>query len=80
MAVLSGLLLVVLLAILFLRDDRILAGRDLPLSAVLGRRRGLLRIGDRETRELPLEIPASDSTRRYLKTKKEKLGHKLSSV
>jgi 3,4-dihydroxy 2-butanone 4-phosphate synthase/GTP cyclohydrolase II len=29
---------------------------------------------------LPLEIPASDSTRRYLKTKKEKMGHKLSSV
>jgi 3,4-dihydroxy 2-butanone 4-phosphate synthase/GTP cyclohydrolase II len=29
---------------------------------------------------LPLEIPASDSTRRYLKTKKEKLGHKLSTV
>jgi 3,4-dihydroxy 2-butanone 4-phosphate synthase/GTP cyclohydrolase II len=29
---------------------------------------------------LPLEIPASDSTRSYLKTKKEKLGHKLSSV
>jgi len=29
---------------------------------------------------LPLEIPAHDSTRRYLKTKKEKLGHKLSSV
>ena len=29
---------------------------------------------------LALEIPASDSTRRYLKTKKEKLGHKLSSV
>jgi 3,4-dihydroxy 2-butanone 4-phosphate synthase / GTP cyclohydrolase II len=29
---------------------------------------------------LPLEIPASDSTRRYLTTKKEKLGHKLSSV
>ena len=29
---------------------------------------------------LPLEIPASDSTRRYLRTKKEKLGHKLSSV
>ena len=29
---------------------------------------------------LPLEIPASDSTRRYLKTKKEKLGHQLSSV
>jgi 3,4-dihydroxy 2-butanone 4-phosphate synthase/GTP cyclohydrolase II len=29
---------------------------------------------------IPIEIPASDSTRRYLKTKKEKLGHKLSSV
>jgi 3,4-dihydroxy 2-butanone 4-phosphate synthase/GTP cyclohydrolase II len=29
---------------------------------------------------LPLEIPASDSTRRYLKTKKEKLGHRLSGV
>jgi 3,4-dihydroxy 2-butanone 4-phosphate synthase/GTP cyclohydrolase II len=29
---------------------------------------------------LPLEIPASDSTLKYLKTKKEKLGHKLSSV
>jgi 3,4-dihydroxy 2-butanone 4-phosphate synthase/GTP cyclohydrolase II len=29
---------------------------------------------------VPLEIPASDSTRRYLKTKKDKMGHKLSSV
>ena len=29
---------------------------------------------------LPLEIPASDSTRKYLKDKKDKLGHKLSSV
>ncbi|MQA28349.1 MAG: bifunctional 3,4-dihydroxy-2-butanone-4-phosphate synthase/GTP cyclohydrolase II [Luteitalea sp.] len=29
---------------------------------------------------LPLEIPASESTRRYLTTKKEKLGHKLTSV
>ena len=29
---------------------------------------------------LPLEMPASDSTRRYLKTKKDKLGHKLSGV
>ena len=29
---------------------------------------------------LPLEIPASDSTRRYLTTKKNKLGHKLTSV
>ena len=29
---------------------------------------------------LPLEIPASDATRRYLTTKKTKLGHKLTSV
>ncbi len=29
---------------------------------------------------VPIEIPASDSTRRYLTTKKQKLGHKLSSV
>ncbi|MGH9254359.1 MAG: bifunctional 3,4-dihydroxy-2-butanone-4-phosphate synthase/GTP cyclohydrolase II [Vicinamibacterales bacterium] len=29
---------------------------------------------------VPLEIPASELTRRYLKTKKDKLGHRLSSV
>jgi 3,4-dihydroxy 2-butanone 4-phosphate synthase/GTP cyclohydrolase II len=29
---------------------------------------------------IPLEIPAHDQTRRYLKAKKEKLGHKLTSV
>jgi len=29
---------------------------------------------------LPLEIPASEGTRRYLTTKKQKLGHKLTSV
>jgi 3,4-dihydroxy 2-butanone 4-phosphate synthase / GTP cyclohydrolase II len=29
---------------------------------------------------LPLKIPASESTHRYLKTKKDKLGHKLTSV
>ena len=29
---------------------------------------------------IPLEIPASDTTRRYLTTKKEKLGHRLTSV
>jgi 3,4-dihydroxy 2-butanone 4-phosphate synthase/GTP cyclohydrolase II len=29
---------------------------------------------------LPLEIPASDHTRKYLKTKKDKLGHRISSV
>ena len=29
---------------------------------------------------VPIEIPASEFTRRYLQTKKEKLGHLLSSV
>jgi 3,4-dihydroxy 2-butanone 4-phosphate synthase/GTP cyclohydrolase II len=29
---------------------------------------------------LPIEIPASDANRRYLKTKREKLGHILRSV
>jgi 3,4-dihydroxy 2-butanone 4-phosphate synthase/GTP cyclohydrolase II len=29
---------------------------------------------------VPLEMPVSDGTRRYLKTKKEKLGHVLSGV
>ena len=29
---------------------------------------------------VPLEIPASEFTRRYLKTKKDKLGHKLTGV
>jgi 3,4-dihydroxy 2-butanone 4-phosphate synthase/GTP cyclohydrolase II len=29
---------------------------------------------------LPLEVPVSDHTRGYLRTKKEKLGHKLTGV
>ena len=29
---------------------------------------------------VPLEVPASEHTRKYLKTKKEKLGHRLDSV
>ncbi|MEQ1759720.1 MAG: GTP cyclohydrolase II [Vicinamibacterales bacterium] len=29
---------------------------------------------------VPIEIPVSDSTRRYLQTKRDKLGHQLSSV
>ena len=35
-----------------------------------------LKIVDR----VPIEIPASDANRKYLKTKKDKLGHRLSSV
>jgi 3,4-dihydroxy 2-butanone 4-phosphate synthase/GTP cyclohydrolase II len=29
---------------------------------------------------VPLEVPASEHSRRYLKTKKDKLGHRLSNV
>jgi 3,4-dihydroxy 2-butanone 4-phosphate synthase/GTP cyclohydrolase II len=41
---------------------------------------GLQGYGLAVSEAVPLEIPASDSTRRYLKAKKDKLGHKLSSV
>jgi len=41
---------------------------------------GLQGYGLSVSEAVPLEIPANDSTRRYLKTKKDKLGHKLSSV
>jgi 3,4-dihydroxy 2-butanone 4-phosphate synthase/GTP cyclohydrolase II len=41
---------------------------------------GLEGYGLSVSEQLPLEIPASESTRRYLKAKKEKLGHKLTSV
>jgi 3,4-dihydroxy 2-butanone 4-phosphate synthase/GTP cyclohydrolase II len=41
---------------------------------------GLQGYGLSVSEAVPLEIAASDSTRKYLKTKKDKLGHKLSSV
>jgi 3,4-dihydroxy 2-butanone 4-phosphate synthase/GTP cyclohydrolase II len=41
---------------------------------------GLQGYGLAVSEAVPLEIPASEHTRRYLKTKKDKLGHKLSSV
>src|SRR5918994_4866965 len=41
---------------------------------------GLQGYGLAVSEAVPLEIPASDSTRRYLKTKKDKLGHHLKSV
>ena len=41
---------------------------------------GLQGYGLSMSEAVPLEIPASDSTRKYLKAKKDKLGHKLSSV
>ena len=41
---------------------------------------GLEGYGLEITERIPLEVLASDTTRRYLKTKKEKLGHLLRSV
>jgi len=41
---------------------------------------GLQGYGLAVSEAVPLEIPANDSTRRYLKAKKDKLGHNLSSV
>jgi 3,4-dihydroxy 2-butanone 4-phosphate synthase/GTP cyclohydrolase II len=41
---------------------------------------GLEGYGLEIAQRIPIEIPASDNSRRYLKTKKEKLGHLLRSV
>jgi len=41
---------------------------------------GLEGYGLSVSQTVPLEIPATDTTRRYLKTKKDKLGHRLTSV
>ncbi len=41
---------------------------------------GLQGYGLAVSETVPLEIPASTTTRKYLKTKKEKLGHRLKSV
>jgi 3,4-dihydroxy 2-butanone 4-phosphate synthase/GTP cyclohydrolase II len=41
---------------------------------------GLQGYGLAVSEAVPLEIPANESTRKYLKTKKDKLGHTLSSV
>ena len=41
---------------------------------------GLQGYGLAVSEAVPLEIPANDTTRKYLKAKKDKLGHKLSSV
>ena len=41
---------------------------------------GLEGYGLKIVERLPIEIPASEHSREYLKTKKEKLGHNLSSV
>jgi 3,4-dihydroxy 2-butanone 4-phosphate synthase/GTP cyclohydrolase II len=64
---------VAILRDLGVRSMRLLSNNPRKQSALTGH--GLI-----VSARLPLEIPASDGTRRYLKTKKEKLGHVLSSV
>jgi 3,4-dihydroxy 2-butanone 4-phosphate synthase/GTP cyclohydrolase II len=41
---------------------------------------GLRGYGLSVSEAVPIEIPAGEHTRKYLKTKKEKLGHRLSGV
>jgi 3,4-dihydroxy 2-butanone 4-phosphate synthase/GTP cyclohydrolase II len=41
---------------------------------------GLQGYGLSVSEAVPLEIPAGEHTRRYLKTKKDKMGHRLSGV
>ncbi len=55
------------------RSVRLLSNNPLKLAAFEGE-------GLTVSQRIPIEIPASESTRRYLTTKKEKLGHELTSV
>jgi 3,4-dihydroxy 2-butanone 4-phosphate synthase/GTP cyclohydrolase II len=52
---------------------RLLSNNPLKIAGVAG---DGLSVSER----IPLEIPASEHSRRYLKTKKDKLGHELTSV
>lgn len=65
-------------AVLMLRDlgvksVRLLSNNPRKLAAF---DTGGLQVSER----IPIEIPPSESTRRYLQTKKDKLGHQLSSL
>ena len=51
-----------------------------PLSNNPRKLAGVTGDGLSVSERIPLEIPASEFTRRYLKTKKDKLGHELTSV
>ncbi len=55
------------------RSVRLLSNNPLKLAGVTG---GGLLVSER----VPIEIEASEFSRRYLKTKKDKLGHELTSV
>ena len=64
---------VLMLQDLGVRSTRLLSNNPRKLIGIEG-------YGLSVTEWLPLEIPPSESTRKYLRTKKEKLGHRLSSV
>ena len=55
------------------RSTRLLSNNPKKLSGVTG-------VGLEVSERLPIEISASSSSRRYLQTKKDKLGHLLSSI
>jgi 3,4-dihydroxy 2-butanone 4-phosphate synthase/GTP cyclohydrolase II len=55
------------------KTTRLLSNNPMKLAGVTGR-------GLSVSERLPIEIPPTASTERYLRTKKEKLGHLLSSV
>jgi len=55
------------------RSIRLLSNNPLKLSGVTGDNLTI-------TERLPIEIAPSDTTRRYLQTKKDKMGHQLTSV
>jgi 3,4-dihydroxy 2-butanone 4-phosphate synthase/GTP cyclohydrolase II len=64
---------VLILRDLGVRSMRLMSNNPRKLSGVMG---DGLEISER----IPIEMAPSDSNRRYLKTKKEKLGHQLSEV
>jgi 3,4-dihydroxy 2-butanone 4-phosphate synthase / GTP cyclohydrolase II len=64
---------VLILQDLGVRSTRLLSNNPRKLSGVTGDN---LVVSER----IPIEIPAGDSNRRYLQTKRDKLGHQLSSL
>jgi 3,4-dihydroxy 2-butanone 4-phosphate synthase / GTP cyclohydrolase II len=62
-----------ILRALGIRSMRLLSNNPRKMVAVEG-------YGLRVLEWLPLEVPVSDTTRKYMKTKKDKLGHRLKKV
>jgi 3,4-dihydroxy 2-butanone 4-phosphate synthase/GTP cyclohydrolase II len=62
-----------ILRLLGVKTMRLLSNNPRKLAGVAGE-------GVSVSERLPIEIPPTESSERYLRTKKEKLGHLLSSV